>query len=235
MLKLERKDGGLSIAIRDKEKWFSSSLLIGLFIALALHGSAIFLFDIQSFRTHRSRTLPPAMVETDLTLNDELQQIYVQQEEDKKKRRDPLMPIPSTPKLQQTFLPSVKYDEIIKPTLVENSFDSLEKSELLPIDSETMAFPEVFVQLSGGLAGRKMNWTSPAPKIYTEFPTYVHYLAEVQVDEISGLIFWWQPVSIDGEISLQGEAEKVLSTLILSSINAKGISRGLVDITLVKK
>jgi hypothetical protein len=237
MLKLERKEGGLSIGLRDKERWFSAHFIVGLAAALFLHGSALLLFDIQSFRTHHSKSPPPAMVETDLTSINEIsdQEIYVQWEEEKKRRRNPLMPLASTPKLQKTLLPAAELYSVALPILTDNSFDQIEKAERILEDQEPLLIHATSIQLSGGLAGRKINWTPPEPQVFDPSLRSMRYLAEVQVDESTGAIFWWHPISIEGELNLVDQAEKLLADLSLLASGRHGVSRGIVEITVVNQ
>lgn len=243
MLRLEKKNSGMgiSIGIRDRDTWFSHSLITGLTIALLLHGSAIFLFNIQPFRVHYSRTPQlPALVDADISSPDAAhdQHIYAQLEEEKKRRRYPLMPKPSSPDLPQMTLPAHSPAPIITygAHQVLHHFEGIEREVRNSIDfTEEVLVPPTSIKLSGGLAGRILDWTAPPASLTSHSSAWMHYVADIQIDEESGAIFWYAPLSIEGEAELTAHAEKMIRELQLIPLHNKSISRGTIEITLVAK
>lgn len=233
MLKLEQKETGLSIGLRDKEKWLSGPLLAALFIALVFHFAAFVLFDIQSFRLKHSRFVPPAVVETDLNTVEDEPKITVEWEEEKKGRRDHLMPIASTPKFEINHLPDYEQPAIAPPAVSDHPFASTEKWGRLNLDAEPTMMNNVSIHLSGGLGGRSLNPMAIA--LSNQGSSHFHCVAEVQVDEMTGEVFWWEEVMMEGEMSLRAEAEKILAQMSVKPLKRNGISRGLVDIILVNR
>lgn len=241
MLKLERNNNGMgiSIGIRGRDKWFSRFLLMGLTIALVLHGSAILLFNIQPFRVHYSRTPQvPALVDTDLTVLEEPeQQIYALLEEEKKRRRYTLMPPSSHPTLPQMVLPAHSAAPLLtyESHLAVETFESLEKEARQATETiQEMLIPATSVRLSGGLYGRTLNWKPPKPSLIPETANTLHYVADIQIDEENGTIFWFAPQSIQGDADLIGHAEKMIEELSLVPLNEKTITRGTIEINLYR-
>lgn len=240
MLTIEQKkeNGGIAIRLRDRDRWWSSTLLRALALAVALHGSGALLFTIQPFRLQQEwQPIPPASVETDLTEADTPTDPHItsQLDTERRKRRFPLMP--------QTSSPALPAIEIVR----EKSLQSTEIAAIAPselfhtdnsgpfdFDSPTMA-PPITMQLFGELEGLSHNWESKKEQAIAPFANQLRYRVEAQLHPKSGVLFWWYPREVEGDRSLIPTAEELLAKLRFSTNRKSEIIRGQIELILTQE
>jgi hypothetical protein len=216
MLKIEKTVhlSGLAIRLRERDRFLEPRLLKALAIALALHLGALFLFHVTPFSLSSTFIFPPIQVQSDQPMQGISAWVTSHSEEIEEMTPPPLAMIPtldwiSSP--QKPILTPPTLDPLIFQTVEEHLWPKWETPLSLPLEE-----PHIQLTISGDLAEyplvatdsllSQMQPFSPSPRAY-----YVTY--QVQMDNRTGEIFWYECVESSDVAAIDRIAEQILLNL----------------------
>lgn len=244
MLKLEKaKHRDVCITMRNKERWFNSTLLYALGIACGIHFLGVIIVHIHPFISHGDKILPPTLVEAEMSnqLEDDDWNVLAYLDTKHKASRYLFAPIASEPKL-----PSMSIDQPLRPTeyikepsLLDNPFMTIEEdwdyfyaNELFAQASQ----PPVSVHVSGPLAESPLLDDGTTTISPTELTTILQQsqrcVYSVQVEGKTGRIFWFASKHTPDKQSICNMAESLLLRMRFQPNANTVVSAGEVEITL---
>jgi hypothetical protein len=223
VLKLERSSKGsdLTIIWRDQEHFFNSLFWQALGIALMLHLGAFLIFHIQAFKIESSFVFPPIKVGADYGSFSTANTLLLADQNQEELTNLPPPPLfdSSFPKLvfnhlqsQQLPLPSLE--------LINHAFDSIEHRALNLIHPSA-PFPIFYypiqMHLTGELADHPFTQEDSLilmTPLQKKGPLkHFHIRYQVQIDDLSGQVFWYDKKQTSGISRLDELAEKILLSL----------------------
>lgn len=219
MLKLEKtsSSSGITLRLRERERFFNSQLMKALAIALFLHVGAFTLFQVIPFKFSSTFLFSPVHVHSESTLQGVTSAIVtasIQEEEDF--LAPPLQLIPSI----EWTLPTIESPLTPLVALDLQAFQPLEE-HLWPIWQQPLplALDEPLIQLtiSGDLAERTLVSTDPLLSqrqplaLPPEEAVYVVY--RVQMDERTGELFWYERTQASGRAEIDEMTESIVRNL----------------------
>ncbi len=197
-------DRHFSLSIQKRERFWSRTLILAFFLALAIHGAGLFLFKVKSVTCRQCQiVLDPITVamETPVLIQQEILANL-----DNPQTRIPPKPkhIPNPPLVRENFpLPTV-------------TFPLSQRKEILTPPPPEMT-PSISVKLLGPLAERQFV-DAPDEIEFSGSPQTTHYY--VTIDNRTGEILWIDPLDdlgksliqwhfepLEGEILTKGELE----------------------------
>jgi len=218
MLKLEKisRDRQISVIVRDKECFFTRSLIIALAIAAGIHFLFLVVFNISPFKIRLSQIIfPPVQVEVDASPKDTA--ILAQVDTPKPIASGLPTQRPSLPIMHEypTFLAAQNADYIKENRREGNPFLAIENditSPSFPSGGNT-SLPPLSIVVSGlladipvlddGLKGKKV----PGIKASINQRRVVF---DVLVEGRSGSVIWFQPV----QLTENSTADRFVETII---------------------
>jgi hypothetical protein len=229
MLKLEKTSDlpGLTIRMREREHFFEPRLLKALAIALILHSGALLFFHVTPFHFSSTFTFPPIQVQSDSPIQGV--STWVSQD-----IQDPLLlspplallpPLDWIPFHQESILtPALSFDPDAFKSLEEHLWPKWQEPLSLPLNE-----PRIRLAISGDLAHVPLITLDPLltekQSIYSsKDPVYVTY--QVQVDEKTGEIFWYERTQSSAIATIDQLTEKILLNLRFASQEAKAFMTG---------
>lgn len=215
MLKLEKTSSlsGFTVRMRERERFFEPRLLKALAIALILHCIGLFLFQVTPFFVSSTFIFAPLHVQSDHPLQGVSTLATFYQEEE-----DLFPPIEWLPHLDWLFLtpePSFLYTEVMN-----NQFFTSTEERIWPKWEAPLSFPleepKIRLAIAGDLAELTLASTDPLLQQMQPFstetsPSYITY--QVQVDETTGELFWYERLVSSGMPALDNLTEKILLNL----------------------
>lgn len=218
MLKLEKSTqfSGVSVRMRERDRFFEKRLLKALAYALLFHIGALFLFHVTPFSFNSSFVFPPVTVNSELPSSTSVAIATIDQS-------------PADTELQPSLfslIPPLEMDIASKETLFSpswalnpNAFDAFEQRIWSTWDSPPTApweEPRIQLAISGELARHTLVVTDPLlgekQSIFKPaIPAYVTY--RVQMDEESGELFWFEMLQSSGFKEIDQMTEKILTNL----------------------
>ena len=193
MLKLEKRSNlsGLTIRMRERDGFFEPRLLKALAIALIIHSSALFLFQVTPFYLSSTFTFPPLHVQSDQPSHGVSAFVSDDYPE------DDLLPPPLTlvPVLdrfsfaqESTLMPSLSLDLHALQPLEERVWPKWQEPLSMKLEE-----PRIQLAISGDFADIPLLISDPLldekqPLSADASPAYVSY--QVQLDEKTGELFW---------------------------------------------
>ncbi len=228
MLKLEKKSNllGMTIRMREQERFFEARLLKALAIALFLHISALLFFHVTPFYLPSTFTFPPIQVQSDQPSQGSaaLVSSYAEEEE----LFPPLSLIPILDWIsfsqQSTLNPSLSLDLHALQSLEERLWPKWQESLSLKLEE-----PRIQLTISGDLAELPLVTSDPLLNQMQTIslqpsPAYVTYHA--QLDEKTGELFWYERTQSSAEPAIDYLTEKILLNLRFDSPASKEIVKG---------
>lgn len=227
MLKLEKTSqlSGLTVRLREREHFFEPRLLKALAIAVILHCGALLLFHVTPFTFSSTFVFFPIQVQSDHPLQEgSISALVASYREE----NNELMPPPPTvvpiPTLNWISFPQ---ESNLTPALALDlhAFQSLEErfwpkwQEPLSLQLEE---PKIQLSISGDLAELSLVSTDSLlnqmqPISVHSSPVYVIY--QVQMDEKTGKLFWYERIQSSGMSEVDRLTEKILMNLRFSLPN----------------
>lgn len=219
MLKLERTSqlSGLTVRLRERERFFEPRLLKALAIALLFHCSALLFFNITPFTFSSAFTFPPVQVQFDQPSKSisTLVSAYVEES-------DELLPPPLTliPALDWISLPqqsTLTASAPLDPQALQPLEERLWPKWQEPL-SPHLEEPRIQLTISGDLAELPLAVSDPLlnqmQPLSSSSPAYVTY--QVQMDEKTGELFWYERIQSSGIVAIDHLTEKILLNLRFS-------------------
>lgn len=220
MLKLEKKSlfSPLSYRLKEREKWIEPQLFKAFGIAFALHAGFFLLFQIHPFFPSSFFLFPPVEVQSDLSLQEvnAFDLIEVPEEE------DALFP-------SLSLVPSLAWEPALQTDRAFN-FDVFQNLEhrMWPTEFPPLSVPleenTIELRVSEELAEYLLVQADPRleqrhPLSFLA-PFFVSY--QVEIDERSGEVFWYQRLLSSGQEKIDALTEDILLNLKFSTeINKK--------------
>lgn len=229
MLKLEKgtKLAGLTLRMRERERFFEPRLLKALTIAIVLHFGALSLFHVTPFYFSSTFIFPPIQVQSEQPLVQGISVLATPQWEEEF-LPPPLQLIPPLDWIsfsQESILaPSLPLDLHALEPLEERVWPKWEEPLILKLEE-----PRVQLFISGDLAKLSLVSIDPLlqekqPVSFQESPLYVTY--QVQLDEKTGEIFWYERTESSQNPSIDHLTEKILLNLQFSPLSPKELVEG---------
>ena len=225
MLKLEKtsQQSGLTVRLRERERFFEPRLLKALAIALILHSGALVLFQVTPFFLASTFVFPPIEVQSDHPL----QGVSVLASPFLDENEELFPPLTLIPTMDWAFF---SQESILNPsaTLDANALQSLEE-RLWPKWQEPLSLkleePRIQLVISGDLADLSLvaddpllNEMVPLSSASHFPPAYVAY--QVQWDDKTGELFWYERFESSGVAAIDRLTEKILLNLRFSPTEA---------------
>lgn len=228
MLKLQKlKDSQIKLSLREKERLFQPLFLKAFVLALMLHASAFFLFHIQAFKMDSLFVFTPTQVQSQkldyppLTLSQEIEENF------------PRFPIP-------LFHPSslLSKQEIpleLNPIAMTVPFELLERRGLsipqLNVSLPT-PLPSLRLFVSGPLSQRKLLREGQILFDQMDHSKPVHHdhlSYKVQIEEKSGLVFWYEKIRGSHRPEIDKKIEAILLDLCFEPSSHLKAATGQID------
>lgn len=215
MLKLEKtsKLSNIAICMRERERFFEPRLLKALAIALIFHLSGLLLFHVTPFSFTSTFTFAPVHVQSDSPVKGVSAQVF-QTREEEELLPPPLSLVPTLDWVSiipaSTLAPAINFKPDALQFLEERVWPKWE--EPLPLKLEE---PRIQLAISGDLA--EIPWVTSDPLLREMEPlsakskAYVTY--QVQLDDKTGEIFWYERTESSGVNSIDQLTEKILLNL----------------------
>lgn len=218
MLKLEKTShfSGLRVRLRERERFFEPRLLKALAMALIFHSGALLLFHVAPFDLSSTFRFPPVQVNSILDQQQGISVTALVHPEENEEILSP--PFSIIPALDWNFF-SQNSTLISTPHLDTYTFQSLEE-HLWPkwYEPLSLRLEEPYIQLiiSGDLADLSLIASDPLLNQMQPFspslsPVYVTY--QVQMDEKTGELFWYERIESSGIEAVDRKTEKILKNL----------------------
>lgn len=228
MLRLEKTSplSGLMVRVRERERFFEPRLLKALTIALLLHCGGLILFQVTPFSVSSTFIFSPIQVQSDHPLQSvsALASSYTEEEE----FFPPITLIPALAWIDLSPEPIVLSSKQIDIQAFKSIEEHLWPKWNVPLSLQ-LEEPRIQLAISGELAKLALIATDPLlhhmqPLSPELSPTYVTY--EVQVDESTGELFWYDRTVSSGIPSIDSLTEKILLNLRFSSVPSQEIVTG---------
>lgn len=218
MLKLEKtgRSSQISVRLREQESFLNSFLVKAFLIALSIHAAFFLIFHIQPFFLESQFLYPPVHVQTDRTNSSSLAVL----EEEPIDDPHAIPPPPLTAFFDDLVL-------TMDPHLTSpwsdaehwtQPFAELENRLMVyqaPALSTPMSYSPIRVFISGDLAERallKYDLRIDKTKAFrADLPEPLFATYRVQVDDESGMIFWYEIQRSTGNPEMDALAEELLS------------------------
>ena len=217
MLKLERTSNpsGLILRLREKETFWEPRLVKALLFAFALHLGVFLLFHVSPFKLASTFTFSPVQVQSEQSLQgiSALVSSGTYDLEDEL----PLPPFyfrpPPLDWISFSTKPSITPSALLNPDALRHI-----EERTWPIWHEPLSLnleePLVRLAISGDLAERHLIDTDPLlskMQPITSLPAaYAHVTYEVQMDERTGKLFWYERTQSSGDSAIDRLTEKIL-------------------------
>ncbi len=220
MLKLEKTSqlSGLTVRLRERERFFEPRLLKALAIALFLHCGALFFFHVTPFNFSSTFIFPPVQVQSMQPVQTVSTIVSIHMENDENLQPPPI-----------NLIPTLDWIPLSKPTTLLTSlpldlqtFQMLEE-RVWPTWQEPLSLelqePIVQLNISGDLAELPLMTSDPLLNQLQSFsllssPVYVTY--QVQMNEKTGEIFWYDRLQSSGIADIDRLTERILLNLRFS-------------------
>lgn len=233
MLKLEKIGyREIHVGIRDKARVFNPVFLKALGIALALHLGAFILFQVPPFITTSDSILPPAFVESDIHSGLGDHSTLARIEKEGMVQRDLYEPA-----LSQLELPAIP--AFYGQTSVERSQSPLFHGDE-DWESHSLASSELIrIQISGALAEVPLLNDGVREELISFLSAQdgktlgERLIFMVQVELMSGSIFWHLPAQASSDPVLTSCAEKILREMRFQSNGQCFVCAGEIEVTFV--
>lgn len=205
MLKLKKiaKSMEVVISLGSKESFFSRPLLQAFAIAISLHLFFLFFVQIRTFNIFGNPPLiNPVVVNADIAYidqNEVLAQLDLQ-EDMPRAIREPKgseLKLPEVPRVNQSF---VDIDYLVPPKSL-NPLAFVEQPSH-PTGTE--------IRVSGPISDRFID--EPITPVHSKGPS-IRYLYQVQVDNASGALIWFEAISGYSDRTLTAKAETILKNM----------------------
>jgi hypothetical protein len=235
MLKLEKvaKTMEISIALRQRDHRFNRTFAISLLIAIALHAMAALLFQIRPFKIVGSQVVfPLTMVDTEIASDNSIVVAEWEGEDIVPQRlRRPRGAIAKVSPLAPIEFP-VKPETIFKRTTPSEAraFERLEK-DVLSLQNAFLEGPRIKesgikVVLSGPLEGKTILLEPEYNLQENILPCQCSAVFQIQIEQQSGIIFWYAPLQLTSNPALDAFAEHILKQIRFSSEQTGFVSSG---------
>lgn len=234
MLRLEKTShtSHIVIRMRERERFFEPPLLKALAIALILHIGALILFHVTPFSFTTAFTFPPVHVQFDSLVKEKGVSTFISPRIEEEEIAPP--PISLIPLLdwisfsQESILaPSITFDPQDLKSLEERVWPKWEEPLSLNLEE-----PRIQLTISGDLAELPLIASDPLlnqmqPISSHNSPVYVTY--QVQLDEKTGELFWYERVVSSKEPAVDQLTEKILLNLRFAPPQHQEIVTGTVN------
>lgn len=223
MLKLEKtsSSSGITLRLRERERFFDSQLIKALAIALFLHVSAFTIFQAIPFKISSTFLFPPVHVHSESALQGTISAIVTASiQEDEDFLVPPLHLIPpiewSPPTIESPLTPVAALNLQAFQPLEEHLWPIWQQP--LPLDLDE---PLIQLTVSGDLAKRTLIATDPLLSqrrrlaLPPEEALYVEY--QVQMDEKTGELFWYERTQTSGQAKIDEITESIVRNLKFES------------------
>lgn len=243
MLKLEKvsKSMEISISLRDEERFFNRPFLKALALALLIHLAAAMLFQIRPFTILGSQMLfPPAQVDTDISYTSD-GGVFANLDHEEVvsfpigEPKETFPKFPPVPDDMEWMLSSLSLFPIAS---TQNPFKFLESRWLEPDviswAKQKIGGNPIQVFPSKQLAERMVINEGIEP--FDPRQTY-SILFDVQVDDRTGTVCWYEIKKIEGSIDreLNLEAENILRRMRFNSLEHSFITSGEIEIRFIEE
>lgn len=203
MLKLEKtsQHSGITVRLRERDRFFDSLLLKALAFALIFHVGGFLLFQITPFSFNSSFTFPPVQVQSD----QQVQSISVIASGDPDENDAlPPPPLAMVPPLEtaslfppSTLTPSLSLNPHVFQPVEEHIWPLWQTALSLDLNE-----PRIQLKISGELAEHRLLATDPLmnetiPITVKSSPVYVRY--HVRMNEQNGELFWIEKIEASGK------------------------------------
>jgi len=242
MLKLEKASlhSEINVSLRDKDYFFSRSLIFSFAIAAGLHLLFLLIFQVSPFKIRWNETtiFPPIEVEADAAFQD-LALLVEMDASPKLASGLPFYPA-STPLLSMT--PSFSAAQPIEYLYEQKSFDNpfvqiennIYQPSFTPLAKTEL--PPLSLFISGPLASRDLIPEPLSNQMLKELKTIITNESEIRViysvmvDGSSGQIFWYEPNELSNSTPLNRLAEIILKGLQFDKEKDTFVSSGEVEL-----
>lgn len=218
MLKLEKSSrlSGITVRLREREGFFEPRLLKALAVALFLHAGGLALFQVIPFSFTSSFIFPPVKVQSDHPAQSISAVASSYPESVDEELAPPSLSL--IPPLEIAYLPQnstlspiVAFDPHAFRPLEERLWPAWDSPLTLELEE-----PRIRLSISGELAKHSLAATDPLlsqmQSIHkSSTPAYVTY--NVQMDEATGELFWFDRVQSSGTREIDQLTEKILFNL----------------------
>jgi hypothetical protein len=236
MLKLEKRSNfaEVTIRMRECEGFFEPRLLKALAIALILHSGALLIFHVAPFDFSSTFTFPPVQVgsvQPSLGVTAFVSP-YIEEED---VLSPPITLIPPLDWIsfsqESTLAPSLPVDPHALQSLEERVWPKWQE----PLSLE-LEVPRVQLFISGDLAEILLRESDPLlkemmPSFPQSTPVYVTY--QVQLDEKTGELFWYERTESSAVAAVDRLTEKILMNLRFAPVETKEIVTGILNFTIL--
>ena len=217
MLKLERTSNpsGLILRLREKETFWEPRLVKALLFALVLHLGILLLFHVSPFKLASTFTFPPIQVQSEQSLQG-ISALVSSEPYDQEEELPPppfYFRPPPLDWISFSTKPSITSSALLNPDALrhieERVWPILHEPLSLPLEE-----PLIRLAISGDLAERPLIDTDPLLSemklISSLTSSYVHVAYEVQMDERTGRLFWYERTQSSGDSAIDRLTEKIL-------------------------
>lgn len=240
MLRLEKgKNREIKVSLRDRKTRFNKTLFYGIAIALAIHLGGASLIRIKTSSSHDQQMLPFTIVEAPLAKQDGISEAFLE------RKSTPAHPL--EPSLYEPHLPDIAYRHVlhpIEPLKEKSNIDSflvMEQDRLESLKLSTtkslVTEPMVQVLVSGELAENELLFdgidslkATLMVNLLKSSGTTHRVLFNVQVENRTGIIFWFAPKLASKSQSFNHFAEHILDEMRFKSSVDGFITTGEVEI-----
>jgi len=218
MLRLEkgRRSDPVAIRLRQKDRLFTRTFTVALAIAVTFHLSLFVLFKIQPFNMGSSYRFPPVSVESALPNTSHIALEINKNQDDEDVwlllRDNPVMPKQDA----ELFRDKESRDALALPS----SFIALEERYIgVPSTATAESTRRLQLFVSGPLSARELLSRVPESIIPTNGKklTSLEARYQVQIDPETGSLFWYDKSVSTGQMEIDVQLEKILSTLRFST------------------
>lgn len=231
MLKLEKTSNfsGLTIRMREQERFFEPRVLKALAIAIILHMGTLLLFDVTPFYLSSTFTFSPIQVQSEPPPQGVSALVSSYMEEDELSH----LPLPIIPALDWIFF---SQESILTPSLAFDIYalQSLE-DRLWPKWEEPLSIkleePGIQLVISGDLAQIPLLTIDPLlnqmqPISFHEASAYATATYQVLLDEKTGELFWYERTESSTIPTIDQLTESILLNLRFVSAEMKAPVEG---------